>query len=439
MNFWVNLLALATLGHLTLAAGPNMICYYDASSEDRRGPAKFSIPDLETAVQFCTHLVYGFAGINAETFEVMSLNTDRDLQRRHFATVTALRERFPNTKFLLGVGGDKDLQNPEKYVNLLEAGREKQSKFVNSARDVLRTYNFDGLDLAFQFPRNKPRKVHSDVGQAWKSFKKLFTGDFVVDEKASEHKEEFSDLVKDLKAAFVPYNMILALTVLPNVNSSWYFDAPTINNHVDLITLAAFDFTTPERNPEEADYTGPIYAPALEGNRQPFYNIDNQVDFWISQGVPHSKINLGVPAYGRAWKMTSDSKADGFPVVAKTDGPAPAGPESKTPGLLTWSEVCLKLPNPSNVAKTGADAPLRRVNDPTKRYGVYAFRAADANGEHGIWVSYDDPDTASNKAAFVRSRGLGGAALFDLSMDDFRGTCTGDKFPMLRAMKYRLL
>ncbi|XP_013099268.1 chitinase-like protein Idgf3 isoform X2 [Stomoxys calcitrans] len=439
MKFWLNLFAFAAVGHLTLALGPNMICYYDASSEDRVGVSKFSIPDLETAVQFCTHLVYGYAGINAETFELISLNAQRDLQRRHLATVTALRDRFPNTKFLLGLGGDKDLQNPEKYINLLEAGREKQSKFVNSAREFLRLYNFDGLDLAFQFPRNKPRKVHSDVGSAWKSFKKLFTGDYVVDEKAGEHREQFSELVKDLKAAFVPYNMMLSLTVLPNVNSSWYFNVPAISNHLDHVTLATFDFTTPDRNPEEADYTAPLYPPILEGNRLPHYNVDFQVDHWISQGVPHNKINIGVASYGRAWKMTSDSKTDGFPIVSNTDGPAPAGYESKTPGLLTWPEVCHKLPNPTNVAKTGAEAPIRRVNDPNKKVGVYAFRPANADGEHGIWVSYDDPDVASNKASFVRNRGLGGVALFDLTMDDFRGTCTGDKFPMLRAIKYKLL
>ncbi|XP_073826296.1 chitinase-like protein Idgf3 isoform X1 [Musca autumnalis] len=438
MKFWQSIFAIAALGHLTLALGPNMICYYDASSEDRQGAAKFALPDIETAIQFCTHFVYGYAGINPETYELISLNTQRDLQRRHFATVTALKDRYPNTKFLLSVGGDKD-QNPEKYIGLLEAGREKQNKFIESAREVLRSYNFDGLDLAFQLPRNKPRKVHSDVGQAWKSFKKLFTGDFVVDEKAADHKEQFTDLVKDLKAAFTPYNMMLSLTVLPNVNSTWYFNAPAIINNLDFVTLAAFDFTTPERNPEEADYTSPTYAPIQLGNRLPHYNVEAQVEYWLSQNVPANKINVGVATYGRAWKMTADSNADGVPIVAKTDGPAPAGPESKTSGLLTWSEICLKLANPVNMGKTGADAPLRRIMDPTKRFGVYAFRAPDANGEHGMWVSYDDPGTAAEKAIFVKNRGLGGIGLFDLTMDDFRGTCTGDKFPMLRSMKYRLM
>lgn len=184
------------------------------------GEAKFGLQDIDVAIQFCSHLVYGYVGIDPETFEIISLNVQRDVKKRHFAAVTELKDRYPTTKFLLSVGGDKDLQDPDKYIRLLEAGRANQTKFIESARDVLRSYNFDGLDLAFQLPRNKPAKVHSDVGMAWKSFKKFFTGDHIVDEKSDQHKEQFTELVKDLKTAFRPYDLMLTLTVLPNVNSS---------------------------------------------------------------------------------------------------------------------------------------------------------------------------------------------------------------------------
>ncbi|KAI8118182.1 Chitinase-like protein Idgf2 [Lucilia cuprina] len=32
---------------------------------------------------------------------------------------------------------------------------------------------------------------------------------------------------------------------------------PAFINQVDFVNLATFDFTTPERNPHEADYTAP--------------------------------------------------------------------------------------------------------------------------------------------------------------------------------------
>jgi len=33
---------------------------------------------------------------------------------------------------------------------------------------------------------------------------------------------------------------------------------------------------------------------------------------------------------------------------------------------------------------------------------------------------------------------LGGVAIHDLTNDDFRGSCNGEKYPILRAAKYRL-
>ncbi|XP_067623341.1 chitinase-like protein Idgf3 [Eurosta solidaginis] len=438
-------LTLATIALVACVALANavsfngkLVCFYDSNGALREGPAQFTIADMEIALQFCDHIIYGGVGINPDTFQIMSLNENLDIQKRHFATITALKDKFPYAKFFLSVSGPFDQNTIDKYISLLEAGRKKQSAFIDSARDFLRRYNFDGLDLSFQLPRNKPRKVHSDVGSAWKSFKKFFTGDYVVDEKAEEHREEFTDLVKDLKSALSVEDKLLSLTVLPNVNSSWYFDGPAIAPSLDMINLAAFDFLTPGRNPEEADYTAPL-CELPDQNRLGHYNVHYQVDYWLTQRVPHHKINVGIAAHGRAWKMTKDSGTTGLPVVPATDGPAPAGPITKTPGLMNWLEVCQRLPNPSNIHAKGADAPLRRINDPTKCYGSYAFHTADEDGANGIWVSYEDPDTAASKAGYVRAKTLGGVALFDITLDDFRGQCTGDKFPMLRAIKYKLL
>lgn len=211
-----------------------------------------------------------------------------------------------------------------------------------------------------------------------------------------------------------------------------------MERNIDFVNLAAFDFLTPERNPDEADFTAPLYE-ISDQNRLGHYNVEFQVEHWILQRFPASKINLGIPTYGRSWVMTTDSGTTGLPVVAATGGAGPQGPLSKTDGFLRWNEVCAKLPNPGNANGKFGNAPLHRVTDTMKRRGSYAFRAADENGQYGLWVSYEDPDTAANKAGYAKVKGLGGVALFDLSNDDYRGQCTGDKFPMVRAVKYRLL
>lgn len=213
------ILGLLSVTSLTHAAS-NLICYYDSNSYLRQGLGKMHTNELDLALQFCTHLVYGYAGLKSGTLELFSLNVDLDMF--YYKDITALRQKFPQLKILLSVGGDRDVDeaHPNKYVELLEANRTAQQNFIDSSMILLKRNGFDGLDLAFQLPRNKPRKVHGSLGSYWKSFKKLFTGDFVVDPQAEQHKSQFTDLVGNIKNAFRSANLMLSLTVLPNVNST---------------------------------------------------------------------------------------------------------------------------------------------------------------------------------------------------------------------------
>ncbi|KAH8393993.1 hypothetical protein KR200_001926, partial [Drosophila serrata] len=427
------------IGQISAAGSHHLLCYYDGSSFVREGLSKLILSDLEPALAYCTHLIYGYAGINPSSNKLVSNNEklDLDLGSSLFRQVTGLKRKYPALKVLLSVGGDKDIVDPDnnKYLTLLESSNAR-IPFINSAHSLVKTYGFDGLDLAWQFPKNKAKKVHGGIGKFWKGFKKIFTGDFVVDEKAEEHKEEFTALVRELKNAFRPDGYLLGVSVLPNVNSSLFFDVPAIINNLDYVNLHTYDFQTPERNNEVADFPAPIYE---LNERNPESNINYQVKYWTQNRAPAAKINVGIATYGRAWKLTKDSGLTGLPPVAEADGVAPAGTQTQIPGLLSWPEVCAKLPNPANQHLKGADGPLRKVGDPTKRFGSYAYRSADDNGDNGVWTGYEDPDTAAIKAEYVKREGLGGIAVVDLSFDDFRGGCTGhDKYPILRSVKSKL-
>lgn len=169
------------------------------------------------AAQFCTHLIYGYVGVRPTSLLAYSLHPEVDIDKRHWAEVLALKQKHPHLKVLLGVGGDKDPADNDTYLNILLEGKPNQG-FVGSLESIITTYGFDGLDLAFQFPRNKPRKVHSQLGMIWKKFKKLFTGNYIVDPNAEEHKTIFTKLVSLLRKMLG--NRLLMLTVLPNVNST---------------------------------------------------------------------------------------------------------------------------------------------------------------------------------------------------------------------------
>lgn len=257
-----------------------------------------------------------------------------------------------------------------------------------------------------------------------------------MDEKSEEHREEFTILVRELKNAFRMDQYQLSVTLNPNVNSSLYIDVPAIISYVDFINVWAFDFQTPARNPKEADFPSPIYTPS---ERNPEYNADYQVTNLISRQAPPNKLVLGIPTYGRGWKITDkDATQTGVPPIV-TDGQTEPAPQSKEPGLFSYAEVCTQILSPANKEKKGEDAPYRKVNDPSKRFGTYAYRLPDKDGNFGLWIGFEDPATVGNKAAFARAKGLGGISMVDLSKDDFRGTCTGEKYPILTEARKRFV
>lgn len=383
----------------------------------------------------CTHLVYGYAGINADNFKVAPLITNEEMDQTNgmYKQITSLKTKFPNLKVMLSVGGDADGDH-EKYFALLESNTGRIS-FTNSVNVVLKTFGFDGLDLAFQFPKIKPRKVRSSIGSVWHSFKKTVgVAGKPVDENSETHKAQFSSLVTELKNSFRIDHYELSVTVLPNVNATLYLDVPEIKNYVDFVTIAAFDVNTPARNPKEADYPAPTLSVS---DRNVEENVDAWASFLIKGGLLANRIVVGIPTYGRAWKVEKDATLTGAPPV-KADGEAPEGVQSRTPGLLSYPEICGMILNAQNKDLKGEHAPLRKIADPTKRYGSYAFRLSDDNGNNGIWVGYEDPDSAGNKASFVKGKGFGGVAVFDLSQDDFRGACSGSKFPIVTKIKEKL-
>lgn len=132
--------------------------------------------------------------------------------------------------------------------------------------------------------------------------------------------------------------------------------------------------------------------------------------------------------------MTEESGLTGTPPVT-ADGPGEEGGLTHTPGLLSYTEACTLLPNPSN---SGLKNQIKKVNDPSRRLGSYGYRLP-TDDVSGIWVGYEDPDSAADKASYVKSKGLAGIAVVDLSLDDYSGICNGDKFPILKAARNRLL
>lgn len=59
--------------------------------------------------------------------------------------------------------------------------------------------------------------------------------------------------------------------------------------------------------------------------------------------------------------------------------------------------------------------------------GPYAYRDRQ-------WVSYDDVSMVRKKVELVKSMKLGGAMIWSLDLDDFKGNCECEAYPLLKTV-----
>lgn len=138
-----------------------------------------------------------------------------------------------------------------------------------------------------------------------------------------------------------------------------------------------------------------------------------------------SKTILAIPTFGRTWKLEPDSSIPEVPPVRSVKHPGNAGLLTATPGLLSYPEVCAAIKDV---------LPLQKANDGS----AYAYRLPTGHGEHGLWVGYEDEASARAKVEYAKTSKLGGIAIVSVDLDDFGGSCGGEKFPILQAAKKAL-
>lgn len=105
---------------------------------------------------------------------------------------------------------------------------------------LLNEYDFDGVDLAWQFPPVQVKKHRSSLGNFWQGVKKVFGYGKFKDTKEEEHRNGFTNLVRDLKAQLRSRNKAVTLTILPHVNGSgkpYIHRINEVTNHFSLIFI----------------------------------------------------------------------------------------------------------------------------------------------------------------------------------------------------------
>jgi GH18 family chitinase len=106
-----------------------------------------------------------------------------------------------------------------------------------------------------------------------------------------------------------------------------------MNQKLDFINVMDYDFNGWPWTTKTANN-----APLNDGTSN---SVTNSINYYLSQGISASKINMGIPTYGHSWAVSSSNTGYNAPA----SGPGAAGSATQTAGVLAYYEICLAIKN----------------------------------------------------------------------------------------------
>uniref|UniRef100_A0A0P5GMF6 chitinase n=1 Tax=Daphnia magna TaxID=35525 RepID=A0A0P5GMF6_9CRUS len=390
LSCWI----LATVVHFSYGAavepkagGKKMVCYYGSWAVYRPGNGKFDVEHIDPFL--CTHIIYGFTGLGTDN-TMIPLDPWNDLYdnwgKGAFLRFTGLKRQNPNLKALIAIGGWNE--GSEKYSKMV-SDPAKRATFLNSVVSFIQKYNFDGLDFDWEYPASR--------------------GGVPAD------KENYISMIRELKNAFAPYGWLLTAAVSPGKSTiDAAYDIPALADILDQVHVMNYDYHGSWETFTGLNaplYGNPAYDRTLENS---FLNTNWTIHYWLSNGVPASKIILGMPLYGRGFQLDNAAN-NGF--YASAGNPIPAGPYTQQAGTWGYNEICEKFK---------AEPTWTVVRDACYQ-APYAYK-------NNLWIGYDDEQSLRNKGRYIAAMNLGGALTWSIETDDFRGICHGIPFILTKAI-----
>ncbi|XP_049850793.1 probable chitinase 2 [Schistocerca gregaria] len=386
---------LAMLASSAVSATKGTACYVGTWANYRDGNGKFNTSE-HLNIDICDHIIYTFVGIRGDTGEVISLDDWLDYGTgsggtglRGFLNFTDLKKKNPNLRTSLAIGGWRQCS---LNYSIVSNDPVKRRKFIDTAVGFLKEYNFDGFDLDWEYPSQRDGNP--------------------VD------LENFNTLIREFREEFDKHGYYLSAAVgASNQAADLSYHVPSLSKYLDRIFVMAYDL-----HGSWDGITG-IHAPLYRTSAYDNTNnetlaslyVDNCIRGWLNRGADPEKIGLGMPTYGKSFKL-ADSSNHNLAAPALPGNGGSAGPYTKESGTLGYNEYC------EYKQTTG----WTEVWD-GEQIGIYAYTTTD-------WVGLDNQKSLCIKTKYAKDLKLGTTMIWAAETDDFRGVC-GTAHPLLSAIK----
>ncbi|KAF9662787.1 hypothetical protein SADUNF_Sadunf18G0090700 [Salix dunnii] len=327
----------------------------------------FPISDINSAL--FTHLICAFANINSSTYE---LSIPSNFEQSFSIFTGIVKRKNPSIVTLLSIWDGQaetyksilgEAVNSSVLSSMLAQSSYRKS-FIESSVKTARTFGFQGIDLFWLWPDSTDLSNTGTLLDEWRA-----TVDF---------EPRNSSVSKLILTMGVRYSPSLQSVSYP-INS--------MKRNLDWAHVVAYDYHMPSRE----NFTG---------NHAALYNPSSNIstDFgireWLGGGYPASKLVLGMPYHGYAWKL-----------VNPTDNSL--GAPASGPGVTIDDSMGFRFIR-SFIQNYGYGA--RSVYNST--YVVNYFVAGST------WINFDDVETVRAKISYAKEKGLLGYNEFEVINDD---------------------
>uniref|UniRef100_A0A0A0LZ13 GH18 domain-containing protein n=1 Tax=Cucumis sativus TaxID=3659 RepID=A0A0A0LZ13_CUCSA len=318
-----------------------------------------NFPPSAISTSHFTHLFYAFLEPNNVTFELIITPNDDQWMRNFTSTIHAVDSQI---KTILSIGGGG---SSVPIFSAMAATQTTRSAFIASTISNARFYGFDGLDLDWEFPNSTDDMSNlSLLFQEWRQ---------------AIETESSSNIGR------APLSLSAAVSYASSFQSPpRSYPADAITKFVDFVSPMCFD------------YFGKWTPSATGSQAQLFDKTSNLstsygVNSWIEAGVPPEKLVMGLPVYGRTWRLKNGCD-HGIGAPAEGVGPG-------NDGVMIYSDV-LDF-NSANGATVVFD---------TESVSTYSFAGT-------TWIGYDGPSSIDEKVKFAKAHGLRGYFFWALGYD----------------------
>lgn len=246
--------------------------------------------------------------------------------------------------------------------------KDSRDIFIKSIYNILEKYNFDGVDLDWEYPGLDDAGIVSRKEDNENFLMLLKELRIYLDIKGSEINKEFW-----ITAAIGATDRVI--DAMLTKNGAEYAE------YLNYIHVMTYDV----RNGYKTGHHTNLYT---YKNADQETSVDKSVRRLIDQGIPKEKIIIGGAFYSRVWEG-----------IEKSSGHLNVN--SKNPGLKTIDYNFLEDYKSKNNLKYCWD-------DEAKASYLY---------NDDIFVSYDDEKSLTEKSKYVKDNGLGGIMFWEYSLD----------------------